>query len=247
MTRDRAVDYQRMQPLGIEGAYLFTPHVHADHRGSLFESFQGGALKEIVGHRFRVAQVNCVESRKGAIRGVHFADVPPGQAKYVTCVAGVAFDVVVDVRIGSPTFGHWRGVVLDDNTHRSLYLAEGLGHALLALSDKAVVYYMCSQPFTPGRERGINPFDTQIGICWPGGADFILSDRDTAAPSLEEAMAAGILPSYLACRAFNAEPDTARPPSPESRKPNPADWAPASMGNAACREPLQSGSGSRPA
>ena len=98
------------------------------------------------------------------IRGIHYADVPPGQAKYVTCVAGAILDVVVDLRAGSPTFGTWETVRLDDKDRRALFLAEGLGHGFQALSDSATVLYLCSTPYAAGREHGVNPMDPAIGI-----------------------------------------------------------------------------------
>jgi dTDP-4-dehydrorhamnose 3,5-epimerase len=139
-------------------------------------------------------------SRNNVIRGVHFTEVPPGTAKYVSCLAGGVFDVVVDLRVGSPTFGRWEGVTLDDHAFRSLYIGEGLGHALLSLTDRSVVHYLCSQPYRPAREHTIDPLDPALGIDWPGDGDYVLSDRDAAAPSLAEAMAAGVLPDYRACR-----------------------------------------------
>nr|BFE85720.1 hypothetical protein GCM10020093_083210 [Planobispora longispora] len=138
-------------------------------------------------------------SKRGVLRGVHFADVPPGQAKYVMCVSGAILDVVVDLRTGSPTFGRWEAVRLDDTDRRAVYLAEGLGHAFLALSDQAAVMYACSQPYAPGREHGIHPLDPDLGIDWPLEGEPLLSDKDAAAPSLAEALAVGLLPDYAAC------------------------------------------------
>jgi len=143
-------------------------------------------------------------SRRGVLRGVHFADVPPGQAKYVTCVAGAILDVVVDIRVGSPTFGRWEAVRLDDENRRALYVAEGLGHAFLALSESATVVYLCSQPYAPAREHGIHPLDPELGIDWPLDGEPVLSAKDAAAPTLAEARAAGLLPGYDACLDFYA-------------------------------------------
>ncbi|GAA4589193.1 dTDP-4-dehydrorhamnose 3,5-epimerase [Planotetraspora phitsanulokensis] len=155
-----------------------------------------------MGHRLNLAQVNCSVSAKGVLRGVHFADVPPGQAKYVTCVSGSILDVVVDVRVGSPTFGAWEAVTLDDESRRALYIAEGLGHAFLTLSEQATVVYLCSEPYAPGREHGVNPLDTGLGIEWPADIEPILSDKDAQAPSLKEALDSGLLPDYETCVAF---------------------------------------------
>ncbi|MFF4774471.1 dTDP-4-dehydrorhamnose 3,5-epimerase family protein [Microtetraspora fusca] len=185
-----------MDRLGIDGAWLHTPQIHHDHRGDFLEWFQGDPLRKATGRTMPLAQANCSVSRKGALRGIHFADFPPGQAKYVTCVSGSVYDVVVDIRVGSPTFGRWEGVVLDDVSRRAVYLAEGLGHAFLALTEGAVVVYLCSQPYTPGREHGVHPLDPGIGIAWPGGVEPGLSEKDAAAPTLAEALRAGLLPRY---------------------------------------------------
>ncbi|WP_449062593.1 dTDP-4-dehydrorhamnose 3,5-epimerase [Planomonospora algeriensis] len=191
-----------MERLSIEGAWTFTPVVHADERGAFLEWYKAGPMEEAVGHPLRLAQANCSVSRRGVLRGVHFADVPPGQAKYVTCVSGEVLDVVVDVRVGSPTFGRWEAVTLDEWSRRGVYLAEGLGHAFMALSEQATVVYLCSEPYAPGREHGIDPLDPELGIAWPAGVEPVLSEKDAKAPSLAEARAAGILPDHAACLAF---------------------------------------------
>ena len=106
-----------------------------------------------VGHRLDLQQANCSVSAAGVLRGIHFADVPPGQAKYVTCVKGAVLDVAIDVRVGSPTFGTWDAVLLDDVDRRAVYLSEGLGHAFLSLEDDSTVLYLCSTGYSPGREH----------------------------------------------------------------------------------------------
>jgi dTDP-4-dehydrorhamnose 3,5-epimerase len=131
-------------------------------------------------------------------------DVPPGQAKYVTCVRGSGMDVVVDLRVGSPEFGQWDAVILDETDRRAVFVAEGLGHAFLALSDDATLLYLCSEGYRPGHEHGVNPLDPALGISWPAGVVPRLSDKDAAAPTLEEALRAGLLPSYDSCSTFYA-------------------------------------------
>jgi dTDP-4-dehydrorhamnose 3,5-epimerase len=150
-------------------------------------------------------QMNLSVSHRGTIRGIHFADVPPGQAKYVQCFAGSILDVVVDIRVGSATFGEWAAVELDSTTRKGLYVAEGLGHAFCALTDSVTVGYLCSEPYAPNREHGINPLDSDIGISWPNLSDLVLSDKDAAAPSLADAMSAGLLPHYGECEAWIAK------------------------------------------
>ena len=125
-----------------------------------------------------LAQANCSVSAAGVLRGIHFSDVPPGQAKYVTCVRGAALDVVVDIRVGSPTFGQWDSVLLDDVDRRQIYLAEGLGHAFMSLADDTTVVYLCSTGYAPGREHGVHPLDPAIGIEWPTtGRDGVAARR----------------------------------------------------------------------
>ena len=170
-----------------------------------------------------VAQANCSISRRGVIRGIHFADVPPGQAKYVTCVNGAILDVVVDLRAGSPGFGRWSAVRLDDQNRRAVFVAEGLGHAFMALSDQASVLYLCSTPYAPGREHGVHPLDPGIGIAWPAGIEAILSDKDAAAPSLAQTQAARLLPDYHDCLAVAARLRSGG----EGSSPQPAGEVPA--------------------
>jgi dTDP-4-dehydrorhamnose 3,5-epimerase len=191
-----------MEPLGIDGAWRYIPRIHGDERGAFLESFRAADLVAAIGRAMEVAQVNTSVSRRGVLRGVHFADVPPGQAKYVSCVSGVVLDVVVDLRTGSPTFGRWEAVRLDDADRHGLYLAEGLGHAFLALSESATVVYLCSTPYAPGREHGIHPLDPELAIDWPLDTEPILSDKDAAAPTFKEALEAGLLPDYETCAPY---------------------------------------------
>jgi dTDP-4-dehydrorhamnose 3,5-epimerase len=194
-----------MEPLKIDGAWAFTPRIFGDRRGSFLEWFKGAELQADVGHSLEIAQANCSVSRRGVVRGIHFSDVPPGQAKYVTCASGSIIDVVVDIRVGSPTFGSWDAVQLDDETREALYIGEGLGHAFTALSEQATVLYLCSTPYAPEREHGVNPLDPAVGIIWPEGIEPVLSDKDAAAPSLAEAQSAGLLPDYAECQAYIAK------------------------------------------
>jgi dTDP-4-dehydrorhamnose 3,5-epimerase len=193
-----------VQSLGIEGAWVYTPRVHTDDRGSFAEAFRGAEFAADLGYRLDVAQANCSVSRRGVIRGIHYADVPPGQAKYVTCMSGAILDVVVDLRADSPSFGKWEAVRLDAAARSAVFISEGLGHAFMALTDDATALYLCSTPYAPGREHGVHPLDPAIGIAWPAdeGLAPLLSDKDAAAPTLEEALAAGQLPKYEECAAY---------------------------------------------
>ncbi|MFF3750272.1 dTDP-4-dehydrorhamnose 3,5-epimerase [Streptomyces sp. NPDC002018] len=194
-----------MRQLSVEGAWVQEPKVFPDSRGSFHEWFKASDFTGAAGHSLRLAQANCSVSSRGTLRGVHFADVPPGQAKYVKCVRGAVLDVIVDIRVGSPTYRQWEAVRLDDVDHHAVYLAEGLGHAFMALTDDATVVYLCSEGYAPGREHGINPLDPALGIEWPQGITPLLSDRDAQAPTLAEAEAQGLLPSYEECRAYYTE------------------------------------------
>ncbi|WP_076221400.1 dTDP-4-dehydrorhamnose 3,5-epimerase family protein, partial [Mycobacterium avium] len=138
--------------LKVPGAWEITPTVHGDARGHFFEWLTDKGFRSFAGHRLDVRQANCSVSAAGVLRGLHFAQVPPSQAKYVTCVRGSVFDVVVDIRVGSPTFGQWDSVLLDDAEHRTIYISEGLGHGFLALQDNSTVMYLCSAEYNPGRE-----------------------------------------------------------------------------------------------
>lgn len=190
----------QVRQLGISGAFEFTPASFPDHRGLFVAPFQEATLVKAVGHRLRIAQSNHSVSARGVVRGVHFADVPPGQAKYVYCPSGALLDVVVDVRIGSPTFGKWEAVRLDSTDYRALYLAEGLGHAFLSLAEDTVMAYLCSTPYNPAAEHGINPLDPALGLPW-GDLDGepVLSGKDRDAPGLAEAAELGLLPRYTDC------------------------------------------------
>ncbi|MDR6975802.1 dTDP-4-dehydrorhamnose 3,5-epimerase [Streptomyces sp. 3330] len=189
-----------MRPLDIEGAWVVEPEVFTDGRGSFHEWYRTPEFRAATGYGLELAQANCSVSRRGALRGVHFSDVPPGQAKYVTCVRGAVLDVVVDLRVGSPLFGRCEAVRLDDDTRHAVFLAEGLGHAFLALTDEATVVYLCSTGYAPEHEHGVHPLDPALGIDWPPGLEPVLSAKDARAPSLARAKASGLLPSYASCR-----------------------------------------------
>jgi len=192
----------QFRELKVPGAWEFTPKQLGDDRGVFLEWFRDPTFTEATGRTLDLQQANCSVSAAGVLRGVHFADVPPGQAKYVTCVRGAVLDVAVDLRVGSPTFGVWDAVLLDDVDRRAVFLSEGLGHAFLSLEDDSTVVYLCSTGYAPGREHGIDPLDPEVGIDWPtagrDGAEFEfrLSDKDAAAPSLAAALESGLLPRF---------------------------------------------------
>jgi dTDP-4-dehydrorhamnose 3,5-epimerase len=194
----------KVRELKIPGAWEITPAVHGDSRGLFFEWLTDREFSSVTGHRLDVRQANCSVSSAGVLRGLHFAQLPPSQAKYVTCVSGSVFDVVVDIRLGSPTFGQWDSVLLDDKDRRTIYISEGLGHGFLALQDNSTIMYLCSAEYNPQREHTIRATDPALAIDWPlvDGAAPSLSDRDAAAPSFEEVRASGLLPTWEETQRF---------------------------------------------
>lgn len=192
-------------PLDIEGAYLVTPRVFGDSRGVFLESFRGDKLAEHLGHRPDIVQTNVSVSSRGTVRGVHFADVPPSQAKYITVLSGSLLDFIVDIRVGSPTFGQWTAVELTTDKRQAVYLSEGLGHAFCALQDDTTALYLCTASYAPEREHGIHPLDPELGLQFPADLTPLLSDKDAAAPTLHEAQAQGLLPTWEAVHAFAEE------------------------------------------
>jgi len=192
--------------LSVPGAWEITPLQHGDPRGVFLEVFQGGPFAATAGHAFDLQQANCSVSAAGVLRGIHYADVPPGQAKYVTCPKGAVLDVVVDIRVGSPTFGRWESVLLDTVDRRAVYLSEGLGHGFCALEDGSSVVYLCSEGYAPEREHEVHPLDPEIGIDWGIPIDeALLSAKDASAPSLAEARAAGVLPRFEEATAYRRQ------------------------------------------
>jgi len=189
------------QPMGIKGAFVFTPVRHEDSRGNFQESFKLSSLEKELGLGFQVKQVNQSTSAKGVVRGIHFADNPPGQAKYVSCLKGLIWDVVVDLRTESPTFGKWEGVKVSADNGRAVLIGEGLGHGFLSLEEGSVVSYLCSEEYNPKTERQINPLDRDLAIDFSGfGAgfgieEFLLCEQDTKAGGFTQALEEGLLPT----------------------------------------------------
>lgn len=177
---------------------MVTPKVHSDDRGDFWEWYKFDKLAAEIGHPLSLRQANASVSKRGVFRGIHFAELNPGQAKYVSCTSGEVLDIVVDIRVGSPTFGKVETVLLNDSNRRSVYLSEGLGHGFIALSDIAVVTYLVSGVYDPQREHGINPLDIEIDFDLPEDLEIHLSPKDKDAPTLLEAQAQGLLPTWEA-------------------------------------------------
>jgi dTDP-4-dehydrorhamnose 3,5-epimerase len=190
-----------IEPLEVADAWVCAPRVHTDSRGDFLEWFRGDLLRKATGRRFDVVQANHSRSKAGVLRGIHYADAVPGQAKLVYCPDGAVLDVIVDIRLGSPTFGQHTAIVLDDVERRAVFISEGLGHAFYALRDDSSVAYLISSVYDPATEHTVSPVDPALALSWPTEHELVVSERDAHAPTLAEAEAAGDLPSYDACRA----------------------------------------------
>lgn len=190
--------------LPIPGAWVYVPRVHGDGRGSFHESFKAEAFGEKLGYPFEVAQGNLSRSSRDVVRGIHLADVPPGQAKFVSCLSGAITDVLVDVRVGSPTFGQHITVELSAENNVSVYVPLGVGHGFRAHADHTTVNYLVTEAYNPEREYGIDPFDTELAVAWGvTKEEAVLSEKDHAAPSLSEVR--DRLPNYREVRAWEAQ------------------------------------------
>lgn len=195
-----------IHPLAVPDAYRLTPDKITDERGCFYEVLRHEALLDEVGHSFTPRQVNFSVSRRGTLRGIHSVVIPPGQAKFVSCVRGAVLDIVVDIRLGSPTFGVYDTNLLDGDDAVSVYVAEGLGHGFLALTDDACVEYLCSTTFVPGTQFEIDALDAEMALPWldhPMSTTVItrplMSAKDANAPGLAQVAATGLLPTYTEC------------------------------------------------
>jgi dTDP-4-dehydrorhamnose 3,5-epimerase len=167
----------------LDGVVLLEPQVHGDERGFMVETYRRDTWGEL-GVDVDFVQHNHSRSGRGILRGLHF-QTEPGQAKLVRCPRGAIFDVAVDLRSDSPTYGQWEGHILDDEKHRQLFVPAGFGHGFAVLSDIADVAYLLSSTYDPATESGIAWDDPDVGVEWPV-ADPLLSERDKTAPRLSE-------------------------------------------------------------
>ena len=172
----------RSLPTQLIGPRLLAPAVHGDERGFFLETYRQSALFAI-GIDVDFVQDNHSRSRRGVVRGMHFQR---GQVKLVRSVRGAIFDVVVDLRRGSPQFGRWEGFVLDDAEHRQVLVPDGFAHGFVTLSDVADIVYKVSTYYDPGSEGGFRFDDPAVGIEWPEGLELIPSQRDVSAPLLAQ-------------------------------------------------------------
>jgi NDP-hexose 3,5-(Or5-) epimerase len=182
--------------MAVKDAYRITPRHMRDRRGSFFEAWRQSELSKRIGRPFRIEQVNYSVSARNTLRGIHGTRIPPGQAKLVTCVSGAALDVVVDLRVGSPTFGMFDTTLQEAGSGIGVYIPDGLGHAFLALEPNTCMNYLCGTEYVPGTMIDIQALDPEIGIPWDLAETPIMSDKDAAAPTLAEVAATGVLPTY---------------------------------------------------
>ena len=171
---------------GPTGVLLMEPNVFEDDRGFFFESFNQTVFEDLVGRPVPFVQDNHSRSARGVLRGLHYQLPPSAQGKLVRVTRGAVFDVAVDIRRTSPTFGDWVGYELSEDNFRQLWIPEGFAHGFLALTDSAEVQYKTTAYYEPDRERAIRWDDLAIGIEWPhDGIAPIVSTKDAAAPNLD--------------------------------------------------------------
>ena len=191
----------KVTPLKIDGSWLIELNRFEDSRGFFYESFRDDIAKKYFGREFNIKQSNTSVSKKGSVRGIHYALVPPSQAKYVQCQKGSIIDYVIDIRVGSPTFSQFVEVELSATNPQAIFIEEGLAHAFVALEDETVVTYFVSENYNPEREKGINPFDSDLNIKWPD-INLELSEKDKLAISLKKAQIQNLLPLFDDCKKF---------------------------------------------
>jgi dTDP-4-dehydrorhamnose 3,5-epimerase len=171
------------QEMKIKGAWIHTPLRHVDERGHFEEQFKLSQIEAELGRTFIVKQVNQSVSNKGVIRGIHYTDSHEGQAKYVSCTKGSIWDVVVDLRKDSPTYGLWDAVEISAKNGVSVLISEGLGHAFLSLEDGSTASYLCTSEYNPNADRTVNALSPALAIDFgkSGLSEFILSPKDSTA------------------------------------------------------------------
>lgn len=186
-----------LERLSISGAYVSTHRVFPDERGSFREWFKANEIASIDAS-FSVQQANYSKSKKSVIRGIHYSLAPEGQAKLVTCASGHVVDVLVDLRLGSPTYLKVEYVELSEDSGREVFIPTGVGHGFFVESESAAVVYLTSSEYAPDYEKSICPSDPELGIKWPipAGVHGIISKTDTEAPSLSEAKDSKNLPIF---------------------------------------------------
>lgn len=193
-----------VRALAVEGALEFTPDRYVDDRGFVTTPFEVGAFAEAHGGPlFPVAQTIHSCSRRGVVRGMHYTVTPPGMAKYAYCAAGQALYMVLDIRVGSPTFGRCDAVLMDQRAFRSMYLPVGVANGFVALTDDTVISYMISKPYVTEDERALSVLDPALRLPVPDDVELVMAERDRRASTLDEALRRGELPDYEQCLALD--------------------------------------------
>jgi dTDP-4-dehydrorhamnose 3,5-epimerase len=187
----------KVTELSIAGACLVESPVWADDRGFFREWFKESEL-DAAGVGFSIQQANLSMSRRGVIRGLHYSLAPEGQAKLVTCAYGEVVDVIVDIRVGSPTFGQYEKIHLAASEEHSVLVPKGAAHGFCVTSEVAALTYLLSSPYNANQELEISPFDDALGIVWPVTGEPLVSEKDAAAPTLAERQRDGKLPLHEA-------------------------------------------------
>ena len=187
--------------LTIKGAWEITLEPFADERGKFFESFKLNSLEKIIGRQFYIKQSNTSISKRGTIRGIHYAQKMPSQAKYIQCQNGSILDFIVDLRVGSPTFAQHLSIKLESDIPKAIFIEEGLAHAFIALEEKTIVTYLVNQYFNLANEYGVHPLDKDLAIKW-GDFDYTISEKDLKAKTVSEMKEMNLLPIYDECSQF---------------------------------------------
>ena len=182
-----------IEELEIKGAWLIKSAINSDNRGRFREWFKMSPLLEQTGKNFQIAQANMSTSSRGVIRGIHFTNGEAAQSKYVTCVSGRIFDVIVDIREDSPTFLKWLSIDLSEENGLSVLIDKSLGHGFMSLEENSTIAYLVDSSYHPGNEYAINPLDTKLNISWPNHPK-ILSKRDSTSLTISEHVEIGNLP-----------------------------------------------------
>ena len=186
-----------LTPLGIQGAWLANSTVFRDDRGHFREWFKREEILSQTGFDFKVEQANISQSHQGVIRGIHYSLVPDGQSKWITCISGAIQDVIVDLRVKSPTFGTYISVLLSEGDGRAVLISSGLGHGFLALSDNTTVSYLLNSKYDPRHEVGIYPLDSELNINWKlESLKPIISEKDLEAQTFTEVKKSNLLPLF---------------------------------------------------
>jgi len=188
----------KLSPLKIDGAWVAESPVWPDNRGFFREWYQRDTILEATGIDFSVAQANFSLSSQGVFRGIHYSLAPKGQAKWITCVSGSIIDVVVDLRVDTPTFNMIEDIELERGDGKSVLIGSGLGHGFYSKENDSGVAYLLNSSYSPENEYGISPKDPELNIAWPNGffksINQNISIKDLQAPTLRERQEQGELP-----------------------------------------------------